>query len=106
MIMSYYELAHTLGRNFAAYANRVENGDVAPYMKLLSQGKVDVVFSVTNDGSFTVKELVEPVIEAAPVLEMPIEAVDISEVEKDAVIQDMSGVPTVIVKPKRKRKTE
>jgi len=73
MIQSNYELANILGMVFSKYANQVLNGATQPYEALMTQDSVDVVFTVTSEGGFSVKPLVQEkpkVLESLPEAEM------------------------------------
>ncbi len=71
MIKSEEHLANLLGRAFATYANHVENGAVNPYKKLLSEDVVEVVFTVTENGIVSVKEIINEIFVVSE--EMPLE---------------------------------
>ena len=55
------DLANILGMAFHSYANRVENGNIAPYMGYL-RGKTTVTVQITlnDDGSISVAAPFEP----------------------------------------------
>ena len=53
------ELARVMGRALASYANRVENGEVTPFLKFLGgAATVTVGVRLNDDGSINVKDVV------------------------------------------------
>jgi hypothetical protein len=93
-------LASLMGRALSVYANRVQNGQIKPFLALLKgERTITVNVTVNDDGSISVKEAsVTPVLEAQP--EIVINTSDVPE-----TIEFLNSASDVAeVKPKRKRK--
>ena len=110
MIQSNYELANILGMVFSKYANQVLNGATQPYEALMTQDSVDVVFTVTSEGGFSVKPVVQEkpkVLESLPEAEVPTEHISQEElmetIKGNPILLEAIEVP-VEEKPKRSRK--
>jgi hypothetical protein len=95
------DLANVLGMAFSGYANRVQNGAVAPYLGFL-KGESFAVVNVwlNDDGSVTVSPNIVEQIEV-PVEPPVLEAV---EDESDANVPELEAEIDIIEKPMPKRK--
>jgi hypothetical protein len=87
-------LASLMGRALSVYANRVQNGQIKPFLALLKgERTITVNVTVNDDGSISVKEA-----SVTPVLEAPITG------SSDFCVEELMKAETVVEKPKRKRK--
>jgi hypothetical protein len=101
------DLANVLGMAFSAYANRVQNGAVAPFHGFLKgESEVTVKVLLYSDGSISIVSLdaVKVSTSDLPVLEVPLEEQTVFLPDK-AEEPEIEAVEAVEVKPKRKRKT-
>jgi len=85
------ELARVMGRALASYANRVENGEVTPFLKFIEGATtLNVNILLNEDGTIIVKNIVVK------------EFADAKPAEPTIIDADVSSEPTKTV-PVRKR---
>jgi molecular chaperone DnaK (HSP70) len=110
MLKSSYEIASVLARAFERYTNQVQNGDIQPYLALLNQDKIDVVFTVTAEGGLSVAmpKVEKAILESLPEAEAPIVEPSTEHMSEEELMETIKGNPifpeTDEEKPKRSRK--